>query len=101
MARLDEVAEGISDVLLATESPEPLPVDLRGQSPAEVAFFARAVADACERKAVPLSLVRVDPQLGSALLNAVVVDPLAGGRVKVEAIAELGSRLEFFRFLPG
>ena len=43
MARLDELAEAIARTLRLSPLPEPLPVEMRGHTPAEVAFFARAV----------------------------------------------------------
>ena len=76
MARLDEIAEGLSSVLAATPTPEPLSVDMVGQSPAEITFLIRAVVDACERRGMPLALIRADQMLGSHAARALGPEPL-------------------------
>lgn len=101
MARLDEIAEGLANMLLALPAPEPLPVDLRGHSPADFAFLARALAEACERLAAPLSLIKIDPALGAKALQAAAAEPLAGGRVKLMCDPLLDGRIELFRFPEG
>lgn len=40
MARLDEIAEGLSSVLVTMPTPEPLSVDMVGQSPADNIFYS-------------------------------------------------------------
>lgn len=98
MARLDEIAEGLSTVLQHGLKPEPLGVDLVGQSPVEVTFLVRAVVDACERRAAPLSLIRVGSVIASNLVRALGPEPLRYEGIKVEVTSDLESRLELYRF---
>lgn len=65
MARLDEIAEGLVAVLALRPMPEPLFLDMMDHNPAEATFLIRAVVDACERRGVPLSSIRVGTTLGS------------------------------------
>ena len=67
MARLDELAEGIAAVLIGSSQPEPLPVAFSGQSPSEIAFLARAVADACERQGRPLAYIMLPDKVVAIL----------------------------------
>ena len=76
MARLDEIAEGLSTVLAGSPTPEPLFVDMMNHSPVEITFLIRAVVDACERLAAPLSLIRVGEALGSHAAHALGPEPL-------------------------
>lgn len=99
-ARLDEIAEGIATMLGASAAPEPLRVDMWNQSPVNVAFFVRALAAACERRAAPLALVRLSPQIGQRLVRAMEREPLEGGDVRVELLEELGASIEVFRRPP-
>lgn len=98
MARLDEIAEGISAVLAAGVEPEPLFIDLMNHTPGEATFLIRAVVDACERRAAPLSVIRIGAELGSHALRALGPEPLQYEGVKVELTPELERRVEFFRF---
>lgn len=98
MARLDELAEAIARTLRLSPLPEPLPVEMRGHTPAEVAFFARAVADACDRLTAPLSSIAVSPDFGVKLLHSAGVDPLNGGAVQIRSTQGLGQCVEFYRF---
>lgn len=98
MARLDEIAEGLSTVLQHGSRPEPLGVDLVGHSPVEVTFLIRAIVDACERRAAPLSLIRVGNIVASNLIRAFGPEPLHYEGITVEVAPELGSRLELYRF---
>ena len=93
MARLDEIAEGLSSVLQATQLPEPLFVDMMNHSPAEITFLIRAVVDACERRAAPLSLIRVGQALGSHAARA-----LGPEGISIELTGDLDRRVEFYRF---
>ncbi len=99
-ARLDEIAEGIAMVLGTSASPEPLRIDMMNQSPVNVAFFVRALAAACERRAAPLALVRLDPELGERLVRAVEGEPLEGPEVRVELVDGLGPSVEVYRRRP-
>jgi len=98
MARLDEIAEGVSSVLASSPKPEPLFLDMMGQSPGEVTFLIRAVVDACERRGAPLSMVRVGQDLGSNAKRALGPEPLKYEGVPVELTDDLEQRIEFYRF---
>lgn len=98
MARLDEIAEGLSAVLAGAVEPEPLFIDLMNHSPGEATFLIRAVVDACERRAAPLTLIRLGIELGSHAKRALGPEPLQYEGVKVELAPELERRVEFFRF---
>ncbi len=98
MARLDEIVEGIVTVLQLASEPEPLPIDLRGESPADVTFLVRAIVDACERRGVPLSLVRLDQQLGAHIVRA-EGDSYQGIYFQLEQ--NLATALELYRFPQG
>ena len=101
MARLDEIAEGLSSVLETTNLPEPLFVDMMNHSPADITFLIRAVVDACERRAAPLSLIRVGQTLGSHAARALGPEPLKYEGISVESTGELDRRVEFYRFPKG
>ena len=98
MARLDEIAEGLSAVLQLSPEPEPLGIDLVGHSPAEVTFLIRAVVDACERRGAPLSLIRVGSVFASNVVRALGPEPLQYGGTKVELASDLDRRIELHRF---
>lgn len=101
MARLDEIAEGLATVLQLSPTPEPLGVDLVGQTPAGVTFLIRAVVDACERRAAPLSLIRVGLVCASNAIRALGPEPLQYEGVQVEPASELDHRIELYRFPRG
>ena len=95
MARLDELAQGIAQVLKAVPSPEPLPVDMMNETPAAAAVFVRAVIESCARTAAPISKVAIDPELGKALMGE-NAEGYEG--IKIVADNRLSNRIEFFRF---
>lgn len=98
MARLDELAEGIAKVLGLTAVPEPLPVDLVGEGPAEVTVLVRAIVDASHRHVAPLDRICVDPQLGRRLLRE------HGNQyegVRLETDDRLRNRIEIWRVPAG
>lgn len=95
MARLDELAQGIAQVLKAVPSPEPLPVDMMNETPAAAAVFVRAVIESCARLAAPIAQVTIDPVLGRAFLGE-HADAYEG--VRIVADDRLSDRIEFFRF---
>jgi len=95
MARLDELAEGIAKVLKLSAVPEPLPLDLVGEGPAETTVLVRSIIDASRRLEAPLVRVCLDPQLGSGLLREHGED-YAG--VKLEPDDRLENRIEIYRF---
>ena len=98
MARLDEIAEGVSSVLAASPTPEPLFLDMMGHSSGEATFLIRAVVDACERRGAPLSKIRVGHDLGSNAKRALRPEPLSYEGVTIELAANLVQRIEFYRF---
>lgn len=98
MARLDEIAEGISSVLASSPTPEPLFLEMTGQSPSEVTFLIRAVVDACERRGVPLSMIRVGQTLGSNVKRALGPKPFKYEGIPIELVDDLEQRIEFYRF---
>lgn len=95
MARLDELAEGISKVLTITAEPDPLPLDLIGEGPAETTVLVRAIVGACHRHGFPLSRIAIDPRLGSGLLRE---HPDGYEGVELVEDANLSNRIEIFRF---
>ena len=84
VARLDEIAEGLSMVLQLATTPEPLGVDLVGHPPAEVTFLVRAIVDACRRRSAPLSLVRVGSVCASNVARALAPEPFRYEEVPIE-----------------
>lgn len=98
MARLDEIAEGLATVLELSPAPEPLPVDLRNHSQAEAAFLARAIIMACERRAVPLSVIRLAKDLGGILIKSLGETSGMLDGIKIEVDDDLAGRIELFRF---
>tara|TARA_R110000824_G_scaffold401792_1_gene616545 strand:+ start:7991 stop:8317 length:327 start_codon:yes stop_codon:yes gene_type:complete len=98
MARLDEIAEGVSSVLASSPMPEPLFLEMVGHSPSEVTFLIRSVVDACERRGVPLSKVCVGPSLGSNAKRALGPEPLHYQGVQVDLVDGLDRGIEFYRF---
>jgi hypothetical protein len=92
------IAEGLATVLQHSPTPEPLGVDLVGQTPAGVTFLIRAVVDACERCAVPLSTIRVGLVCASNAIRALGPEPLHYEGVPVEPAFDLDHRLELYRF---
>ncbi len=101
MARLDEIAEGLSNVLSASSTREPLFLDMMNHSPAEITFLVRAVVDACERLTAPLSLIRISEELGSHAALALGPEPLKYEGIAIELVSGLDRRIEFYRFPRG
>jgi hypothetical protein len=60
---LTEMAIGIASVLAGDNAPDPLPVQLRGQTIDQAAYFVRAVIRECADADIHLSKVVVDPDL--------------------------------------
>lgn len=94
MARLDELAEGISKVLTVTATPEPLPLDLVGEGPVETTVLVRAIVDSCRRRGLDLYRISLDPDLGTRLL-----DEHSGEYegVRLETDGRLRNRIEIWR----
>lgn len=68
------------------------------QSQGEVTFLIRAIVDACERRGVPLSKIRVGQTLGSNAKPALGPEPLKYEGIPVELVEDLEQRIEFYRF---
>ena len=75
-------------------------MDIWNQTPVNVAFFVRALAAACERRAAPLALVRVGKEFGERVMRAVEHEPLEGADVRVELVGLLGASIEVYLRLP-
>lgn len=95
MARLDEIAEGIARVLEVTATPEPLPLDLVGEGPADTTVLVRAIVDASQRHEAPLDRICLDLQLSGGQIRE-HGDQYEG--VKLEASDRLWSRIEIWRY---
>ena len=91
MANLMEIALGLVQVLQLTTEPEPLGVDLRGQSLAETRFLIKRVIDECLDAGVALAKVRASEPVGSFKHRG----------ISVETSSALDHRLEFFRSPQG
>ncbi len=96
MARLDEIAQGVATVLKLTTAPEPLPLDLVGEGPAETTVLVRSIIDASRRDKAPLVRICLDPHLGKGLLREHSEDYEG---VKLEPDDRLHSRIEIYRYL--
>ncbi len=94
MARLDELAEGIARVLAISATPEPLPLDLVGEGPADTTVLVRAIVDASRRHGLELHRIRLDPYLGRGLLRE---HGDRYQRVTLEADQRLRNRIEIWR----
>lgn len=90
MANLMEIALGLVQVLQLTTKPEPLGVDLRGQSPAQTRFLIQRVIDECVDANVPLALVRADAGVGDFEHRG----------INVETSEELNAWIDFYRTMP-
>ncbi len=82
-------------MLNLTNQPEPLPVDMVGETPAEATVLVRSVIDACQRYGSPIAQVAIDPGLGKGLLRE---HPGSYQGVKLTADDRLADRIKFFRF---
>ena len=71
MANLKEIALGIASALQFGSEPEPLVIDLRGQTPESATFLVRSIIDECVDAGSALKRVRVDPELAEAGLAAI------------------------------
>jgi hypothetical protein len=100
MARLDEIAEGVVTVLRVVRDPEPLGIDLWNHTPAEVAFLVRAVVDACERTATPLTRIHVSSDLAGDLDKQLQADTKSYEGISIISSSGLVRRMELFRFPP-
>lgn len=98
MARLDEIAEGLAAVLSTSSEPEPLFLDLMNHSPGEATLLIRPVVDACQRRAAPMTSIRLGSELGSHAKRALGPEPLQYEGVRVELTSGLDRRVEFYRF---
>lgn len=100
MATLGEMAEAISHVLLRSQVPEPLRVDLWNQGPAQASYLTKGVIDACSDAGKPLALVRIDPAFAADMRGATKDVPYIHALVPVECASELQACIEFYRATP-
>ena len=100
MARLDEIAESVATILVASPFPEPLNISLKGEGPLETTFLVRAVIDSCERRGVPVHTVRVGIEIGADLIAQYGNRNSGYQGVKVEGSKLLAAEIDFYRFLP-
>lgn len=61
VAGIEEMALGIATALRSAIAPNPLPVELWGQSPEEAAQLVRLIVDECVDAGIALRELRVDP----------------------------------------
>jgi len=100
MARLDEIAEGLATVLVASPLPEPLNITLKGEGPLEATFLVRAVIDSCERRGAPVHTVRVAMEIGADLIAQYGNQTSGYQGVNVEGSNLLAAEIEFYRSSP-
>jgi hypothetical protein len=62
MANLREIAIGIAQVLSSTSEPEPLEVQLPGESPENVGYLLEFIVNECVDAGIKLSKVSVSPE---------------------------------------
>lgn len=100
MATIEEVALGITAVLLASKTPEPLGIDLRGQTNLETVRLVRRVIDECADANCPLTEVHITPSL-LGFFGAASHLPCPEYR-EVSLVIDQGisERVEFFRRQP-
>ena len=95
MAGLREIAIGVASALQMPQSPEPLHIDLRGQTADDAAFLAMRVIDECADAGVNLVRVTVDPAI-VAYADRLPVDGSYRG-VPIAADPQALGRLTFYR----
>ena len=95
MAGLREIAIGVASALQMPQSPEPLHIDLRGQTADDAAFLAMRVIDECADAGVNLVRVTVDPAI-IAYADRLPVDGSYRG-VLIAADPQALGRLTFYR----
>ena len=100
MASIKEIAIGLTQVLFHSREPEPLFVDLWNESPDEAALLVKWVLAECADGAIPLRLVRV-PNKCWAFLAADAANLVRPDGARIEVLADLSPRLEFWRREPG
>jgi len=94
--RLDELAEGIADLLVLFKVPEPLSIDLRGEGPDDALILVRAIIDSCSRRGLTLQKILIVTPLGSDLFRQ-HGNPGSYGGVLISSKASPGHDLEIFR----
>lgn len=99
MAGLEEIAIGLAQALASGAVPNPLPVELRNQTPQEAAFLVKRIVQECQDAGIALDRVRLSPTVG-ALLSSGSGEGSRPLGVTIEQDAELGRTLEFWRADP-
>lgn len=98
MARLDELAEGISKLMSVSAEPEPLVIDLLNHSPVEALVFVRAVIDACHRIGRPIAQVKICENLGGELLKQHGLDQGGYEGTQISSADNLDQQIAFYRY---
>lgn len=101
MAYLEEIALGVTAVLLHSPEPEPMGLDLRGQTAEEAGRLISLIIMECADAGKNLSLVRVDSDLLAALDRETTGSFARQAGVPISANDKLGRRVEFYRRDPG
>lgn len=96
MAEIREVAIALATALGATSEPEPFPVVLKGQSLADAALIVREIIRECVDAGVPLSMVKVGPELMRHLRDSHLPGPTYLG-VELTVDDALETELLLFR----
>ena len=100
MANIDEIALGIASVLVASDKPEPMPVELHGQNDFEAVRLVKRVIEECADADRPLFAARVSRRLLPFFKqNLEGGQPIYHGMVLLRTVG-LTSRVEFFRYDP-
>ena len=94
MAGIREIAIGVATVLQCSAEPEPLPLDLRGQSVDDAIFLMKQVIDECADAGLALHEVRFDTNLWQASLATLGSEYR---QVSLRPSEALGARIEFYR----
>lgn len=95
MAALRKISIGVASALQIPQAPEPLHIDLRGQTADDAAFLAMRVIDECADAGVNLVRVTVDPAI-VAYADGLPVDGSYRG-VRIDADHQSLRRLTFYR----
>lgn len=96
MATMKEIGLGLTTLLRASKTPEPLAVDLWNERPAEAAALVRSILAECHDAGISLKVVRVPQSVWAFLAQdaSSIVRPLDAQVVVDPALKD---RLEFWR----
>ena len=97
MTDLRETAWRIATALHTAKDPEPLIVDLWGQSPVSAAYLVELVIEECSDAGVELAKVEIDPCVGVALRRPSTGPSWIYRDTTIEVNRRLFQRVEFYR----